>query len=122
MIFPRDFAEIIERREMGGGGKIGEAERVASEPAPLLGEMANIGQMIAQILMSGAHCLHVRGGAFRPKPAKDLLLDEIAGHLILEFAVEPVHQPPHLGPRCGIARKRLKSSSTRDRLAEIFGG
>ena len=69
MIFPRDFAEIVERRQMCRGGKIGEAQGVASKPAPLLGEMANIGQMIAQILMSGAHCLHVRGGAFRAETA-----------------------------------------------------
>src|SRR5262245_25827157 len=89
MLLPRHLAEIVERREVRRGREIGETHRVARKPAPRLGEMADIGEMIAQILAARPHRLHVGRGAARPEAPVDLFLDEIVGHLIVELAVEP---------------------------------
>ena len=40
MLLPRHLAEIIECEQMRRGGEMGEAQGIAREPAPRLGEMA----------------------------------------------------------------------------------
>src|SRR5262252_4445364 len=44
ILLPGNLAEKIEGGEMGGGGEIGKAQRIAGKPAPRLGEMADIGE------------------------------------------------------------------------------
>src|SRR5262245_61466785 len=108
MLLPRHLTEIVECREMGRGREIGEAHRIARKPAPRLGEMADIGEMIAQILTARPHGLHVGRGAARPEPPVDFLLDEIAGDLVVELAVEPIDETPLLGLRRLVAREGME--------------
>ena len=111
---------------MGRRGEIGEAQRIAPKPAPRLGEMADISEMIAQILMARAHRLHVGRGALRAESPKHLLLDEIGGDLVVELAMEPVDQPPRLRPRPRIAgeqpeTRRVSARPAGHHVAQIFG-
>src|SRR5262249_5865592 len=122
ILLPGDLAEKIAGGEMGGGGWIGKAQRIAGKPAPRLREMADIGEMIAQIVAPCAHRLHVGRGALRPEAPVHLLLDEVRRDLVEEFAVEPVGEPARLGPRGGVAGEGLERNAAPlvRCVAEIF--
>src|SRR3990170_6891682 len=96
---------------MRRGGEIGKTHGIAGKPASRLGEMADIGEMIAQVLVPRPHRLHVGRGAVRSEAPEHLLLHEIGGHLLMELAVEPVDQAPYLGPRRFVARKWLEQAA-----------
>src|SRR6185312_9432897 len=123
VLLPGYLAEIIERREMRRRGEIGKADGVAREPAPGLGEMADIAQMITQILVPGPHRLHVGRGALRAETPEHLLVDEIGRDLLVELAVEPIGEPSCLGSRRRLARERLEQPGIAliGGIAQIFG-
>src|SRR4029079_9526337 len=93
VLLPPYFAEIIERREMRRRGEIGEADGIAREPAPGLGEIAGIAPMITPILMHRPSRPHVGRGALRAETPEHLLVDEIGRDLLVELAVEPIGEP-----------------------------
>src|SRR5262249_61662919 len=104
-------------------GKIGEARCLSGKPGPRLGEMTEISEMIAQVLVAGAHRLGIWRAA-RAVAAVDLLLDQIGGDLIVGLAVGPVHHPARLGAGPGVAGGGGEASGRRSPapygLVEVF--
>src|SRR6476469_7348971 len=88
VVFPEYLAEIIERREMCRRGQIGEARCFAGKPRTGLGEMAEIGEMIAHVLVSCPDRRDFWGAAVMT--LVHLLVHEIGCHLVVELAVKPV--------------------------------
>src|SRR4029079_10095053 len=121
-LLPRDLAEKIEGGQMRGSGEIGKAQGIAGKPAPRLGEMADIGEMIPQVVAPCAHRFHIGRGALWPKTPKHFLLDEIGRDLFKELAVEPVGEPPRLGSRRGVAGEGREGDAAAlvHGIAEVF--
>src|SRR5262249_20699790 len=87
---------------------------MASSPRGARGKpeaRAEFSEMIAQIFVAGAHRLGIWRAAARAVTPVDLLLNQVGRHLIVELAVEPVHQPARLGARQGLAWEQLEASS-----------
>ena len=53
-LLPWHFAQIVDRRQMRGGGKIGERQIFARQPAPAVRQIADIAHMVAQVGADGA--------------------------------------------------------------------
>ena len=85
--------------------KVGETRRLAGKPGPRLGEMTEIGEMIAQVLVAGPDRRGVGRAAVRTVAAIDLLLDEIGSDLVVKLAMKPVDEPARFGAWQGLARK-----------------
>src|SRR5215468_9933249 len=111
VVLPEHLAEIIECRKMCGGGKVGEARRRASKPWPGLGEMAEIGKMIAQIFVACPDRRDVWRAPVRVMAAIHFLVYEIDGHLVVELAMKPVDQASRLGARQGLAGEKAEAAS-----------
>src|SRR5580704_5545884 len=98
--------------------KIGEARRFAGKPGTCFGEMAEISEMIAQVLMARPDRRDVGRAGVRVVTPVYLLINEIGGHLLVELAVEPVHEPARLGAGRRIPWEKLKAAGN---AVDLYG-
>ena len=107
MAFPRHVAQIVEGGKMGPGGDVGEREMVARQPLPPLGQIADIVEVIVDVLGAGPDRVRV-GLPQAQEPLHDLLVQKVAGDLAVELGVEPGDHAAGLGAGDGIgADERL---------------
>src|SRR5215472_16669739 len=53
VVVPGHVAKVIERRELGCGGDVGDREMIAGEPAPALDEIPEILEVVREVRMPG---------------------------------------------------------------------
>ena len=117
VLFPWHLAEIVDARQLGRGGEVGEAQFAPGQAVPPRRQIADIAQMIADIAARRADRRGVgRAAALADRRVAlvDLLGDEIAGDLGVELAEEPVDQPADLG---ALGRRRPASAASSPRRA-----
>ncbi|EGE58995.1 hypothetical protein RHECNPAF_2530074 [Rhizobium etli CNPAF512] len=122
---PLDFAEIIEDRDRGGGGKVGIAHPLAGQPLARAGKPGEIAHMLADIRAGRAQNLRVRrsaaliGGHLQ-------LVDTLAGerfrHVVFHLLHEPFAQPADFRPLERIFGEQPPVALQHAmRLVQIFG-
>ena len=57
---PGNVAQIIEARQLRGGGDVGDREMIAGEPAPALDEVPEIIEVVREICVPGANRQRIR--------------------------------------------------------------
>ena len=116
MVLPGHVAEIVEHRQVGAGGDVGQADVLPGQPVALLEQVADVGEMGVQVGDADPH----RGGVRRLAVGDEfehLLAPDQVGHLAQELLIEPRHQAPHLGP---IDRIHAEQPPLRPGLLQIF--
>ena len=94
---PRHVAEIVEARQLGRGGDVGDREMVAGQPAPALDEIPDVVEVVRQVGMPGADRLRIRL-SLAEIALHHLLAEQVLGDLEVHLDVEPGGQAPHFGP------------------------
>ena len=96
-VIPRHIAEIIDARQMGGGGYIGIGDFRPSEPIAPLGEIFDIFQVLLDVDRGTADIAGLGHTKFQ-ETFHDLFGDQQDGDFFVELDIEPVNQPTDFGP------------------------
>ncbi len=113
---PVEGAEIVDHREVRGGGEVGQAQPGAGDPAAVVEEIVDI----IEVVVGDLHRLAQDAGVGRAVGDEALahpLVHQRLDHFAEQFFVEPVRQPADLGAGDAVA---VDHRHAVDRLVEIF--
>jgi hypothetical protein len=123
-LVPRYVAQIVDRRQMCGGRKVGIAQTLAGEPVAGAHQPADVVEMIANI----GECRADRIGFGRPTTLggthvalEDPFQHQRAAHFGKKLVVEPVQQAPNLHPAADVDRQQpMAVEGIASGLVEVF--